>query len=239
MKRNGVAERRLGDGDAVRWHRRRREWQQACQGKPASSKRAAIPPDLVKAASLRRQLDEWVDDDCDDGEGDSPASSEGVDTTTAEESSLRTDQHGSSASMNDRGGENANSSATLGGDDDLEKGQQRLRVVWRSSRRKMTQPQRAGGMQRADLSEHSESAIGGQDSQVSEVWSQETETFDEPGEDDAALPLGRAGKSETNTVGDDEDAARHQDGPSGSAVMAPRAHSSRRARSRGWGGSLT
>ena len=142
--------------------------------------------------------------------------------------------------MNDRGGENANSSATHGGDDDLEKGQQRLRVVWRSSsRRKMTQPQRAGGMQRADLSEHSESAIGGQDSQVSEVWSQETETFDEPGEDDAALPSGRAGKSETNTVGDDEDAARHQDGPSGSVVMAPRAHSSRRARSSGWGGSLT
>ena len=90
-----------------------------------------------------------------------------------------------------------------------------------------------------DLSEHSESAIGGQDSQVSEVWSQETETFDEPGEDNAAPPLGRAGKSETNTVGDDEDAARHQDGPSGSAVMAPRAHSSRRARSSGWGGSLT
>ena len=220
--------------------RLQREWQQACQGKPASSKRAAIPPDLVKAASLRRQLDAWVDDDCDDGEGDSPASSEGVDTATAEESNLRTDQHGSSASMNDRGGENANSSATLGGDDDLEKGQQRLRVVWRSSsRRKTTQPQRAGGMQRADLSEHSESAIGGQDSQVSEVWSQETETFDEPGEDDAALPLGRAGKSETNTVGDDEDAARHQDGPSGSVVMAPRAHSSRRARSSGWGGSLT
>ena len=220
--------------------RLQREWQQACQGKPASSKRAAIPPDLVKAASLRRQLDAWVDDDCDDGEGDSPASSEGVDTATAEESSLRTDQHGSSASMNDRGGENANSSATLGGDDDLEKGQQRLRVMWRSSsRRKMMQPQRARGMQRADLSEHSESAIGGQDSQVSEVWSQETETFDEPGEDDAALPLGRAGKSETNTVGDDEDAARHQDGPSGSVVMAPRAHSSRRARSSGWGGSLT
>ena len=220
--------------------RLQREWQQACQGKPASSKRAAIPPDLVKAASLRRQLDAWVDDDCDDGEGDSPASSEGVDTTTAEESSLRTDQHGSSASMNDRGGENANSSATHGGDDDLEKGQQRLRVMWRSSsRRKMMQPQRARGMQRADLSEHSESAIGGQDSQVSEVWSQATETFDEPGEDDAALPLGRAGKSETNTVDDDEDAARHQDGPSGSVVMAPRAHSSRRARSSGWGGSLT
>ena len=58
-------------------------------------------------------------------------------------------------------------------------------------------------------------------------------------QDDAAPPLGRAGKSETNTVGDDEDAARHQDGPSGSAVMAPRAHSSRRARSSGWGGSLT
>ena len=131
-------------------------------------------------------------------------------------------------------------SANHGGDDDLEKGQQRLRVMWRSSsRRKMMQPQRARGMQRADLSEHSESAIGGQDSQVSEVWSQATETFDEPGEDDAALPLGRAGKSETNTVGDDEDAARHQDGPSGSAVMAPRAHSSRRARSSGWGGSLT
>ena len=36
------------------------------------------------------------------------------------------DQHGSSASMNDRGGENANSSATHGGDDDLEKGQREL-----------------------------------------------------------------------------------------------------------------
>ena len=49
--------------------RLQREWQQACQGKPASSKWAAIPPDLVKAASLRRQLDAWVDDDCGDGEG--------------------------------------------------------------------------------------------------------------------------------------------------------------------------
>ena len=134
----------------------------------------------------------------------------------------------------------ANSSATLGGDDDLEKGQQRLRVVWRSSsRRKTTQPQRAGGMQRADLSEHSESAIGGQDSQVSEVWSQETETFDEPGEDDAAPPLGRAGKSETYTVGNDEDAIRRRYGPNGPAAMAPRAQKSQRARSSGWGGSLT
>ena len=77
-------------------------------------------------------------------------------------------------------------------------------------------------MQRADLSEHSESAIGGQDSQVSEVWSQETETFDEPGEDDAALPLGRAGKSETNTVGDDDGLFRSRN----QECFAPMGHAS-------------
>ena len=68
--------------------------------------------------------------------------------------------------------------------------------------------------------------------------SPETETFDELGEDDAAPPLGRAGKSETNTVGNDEDAARRRDGPNGPAAMALRAQRSRWARSSGWGGSL-
>ena len=107
------------------------------------------------------------------------------------------------------------------------------------------QPQRAGVMQRADLSEHPKSAIGGSDSQLSEVWSQETEAGEEAGEYNTALPLGRAIKSDTNTVDNDEGASRRLHRPGGPGAMVSRAHGSHRASSLGseWrnrrGGNLT
>ena len=95
------------------------------------------------------------------------------------------------------------------------------------------QPQRAEEMQRADLSEHPQSATGGEDSQLSEVWSQVTEAGEEAGEYDTALPLGRAIKSDTNTVDDDEGASRRLHGPGGPGAMVSRAHSSQWASSLG------
>ena len=95
------------------------------------------------------------------------------------------------------------------------------------------QPQRAGVMQRADLSERPESATGGDDLQLSDVWSQATEAGEEAGEENAASPLGQARKSDTNAVDDDEDRPRHLHGPGGSGVKVPRAQGSQWASSSG------
>ena len=92
---------------------------------------------------------------------------------------------------------------------------------------------RAGVMQRADLSERPESATGGDDSQLSDVWSQATEAGEEAGEYNTALPLGRASKSDTNTVDNDEGASRRPHGPGGPGAMVSRAHGSQRASSLG------
>ena len=86
-------------------------------------------------------------------------------------------------------------------------------------------------MQQAELTERPESAIGGNDSQLSEVWSQATEAVEEAGENDTALPLGRAKECDTNTVGNDEDLLRRLDRPNGLRATVPRAHRSQRASS--------
>lgn len=78
-------------------------------------------------------------------------------------------------------------------------------------------------MQRASLSERPRSALGGEDSQLSEVWSQSTEAGEEAGEDSEASPLGWASKRDTSTVDDDEDAPRRLHGPSGPGAKVPRA----------------
>ena len=99
-------------------------------------------------------------------------------------------------------------------------------------------------MQRADLSEHPQSAKGGDDSQLSDVWSQATEAGEEAGENNTALPLGRASKSDTNAVDDDEGAPRRLHGPGGPGARVSRAHGSQWASSLGSerrrrGGNLT
>ena len=77
------------------------------------------------------------------------------------------------------------------------------------------------------------------------TWSQATEAGEEAGEDDAALPLGRANECDTNTVDDDEGASRRLHRPGGPGAMVSRAHGSHRASSLGseWrsrrGGNLT
>ena len=100
-------------------------------------------------------------------------------------------------------------------------------------------------MQQAGMSERPRSASGGEDSQLSEVWSQATEAVEEAGEYNTALPLGRAIKSDANTVDNDEGASRRLHGPEGPGAMVPRAHGSQWASSLGseWrnrrGGNLT
>ena len=69
------------------------------------------------------------------------------------------------------------------------------------------QPRRAGVLQRDVLPEHPQPALGGVDSQLSEVWSQATELDDEGGEF-AARSLGRADEGEIVTGGGDDGATR-------------------------------
>ena len=76
-----------------------------------------------------------------------------------------------------------------------------------------------------------ELAIGGNDSQFSEVWSQATEVVEEAGEDDTALPLGRVSECDTSTVGNVEDLPRRLVRPGGLRATVPRAQKSQRASS--------
>ena len=93
------------------------------------------------------------------------------------------------------------------------------------------QSQRAGAMQQVEPSERPESALGGNDSQLSEVWSQSTEAVEEAGEDDTALPLGRVSECDTSTVGNVEDLPRRLVRPGGLRATVPRAQKSQRASS--------
>ena len=99
---------------------------------------------------------------------------------------------------------------------DLEDGQQRLRVVWRSSRRKPAQPQRGGRLQRAGWSERLEATSaaskGGKDSQP---WTDDEEESvqDMAIGDGPAQSLGRAKIERSVTGRSVEENSRHLVGP--------------------------
>ena len=115
-------------------------------------------------------------------------------------------------------GEDASSEADEGVslDDDLENGQQRLRVVWRSRRRKQTQPQRGGRLKRAGWSKRpgttSAANTGGLDSQP---WTDEEEEMERDATkgERPAQSLGRAEIERSVTGGSVEGDSRRLVGP--------------------------